>query len=63
MKGVEVARQYGVRPMLPVLGLTAESTGETLKRWEDMDLRLFTVGVDKALLGRSAKGFLDACLH
>ena len=61
MKGVEVARQYGVRPMLPVLDLTAESTGETLKRWEDKGVRLFTVGVDKALLGRAAKGFLDAC--
>ena len=61
MRGVDVARQYGVRPMLPVLDLTAESTGETLKRWEDMGVRLFTVGVDKALLGRAAKGFLDAC--
>jgi hypothetical protein len=32
MRGVDVARQYGVRPMLPVLYLKAERTGETLKR-------------------------------
>ena len=61
MTGVRAALKYGVRPMLPVLDASEEETGNTLRRWRQEGVHVFTVGVDKALLGRTAKAFLQAC--